>query len=58
MVRKRAMKYQIERMEAQSEASLIDLSNEKNPGCLGCIGDYTIYPVMFFFFLGSFLSDK
>ena len=19
----------------------IDMSNEKNPGCLGCIGDYT-----------------
>ena len=61
MVRKRAMKYQIERMEAQSEASLIDLSNEEKPGCLGCAvcrGLY--YPVMwgFFFLAHLFLTFK
>ena len=56
MVRKRAMKYQIERMEAQSEASLIDLSNEKKTWLFRVYrGLY--YPVMWGF-LGSFVSDK
>ena len=54
MVRKRAMKYQIERMEAQTEASLIDLSNEKKPGCLGCTGDYTTQLCVFFSWLICF----
>lgn len=57
MVRKRAMKYQIERMEAQSEASLIDLSNNEKTWLFRVYrGLY--YPVMCFFFLGSFVSDK
>ena len=58
MVRKRAMKYQIERMEAQTEASSIDLSNEKKPGCLGCTGDYTTQLCVFFFLAHLFLTNN
>lgn len=61
MVRKRAMKYQIERMEAQTEASLIDLSNEKKTWLFRVYRGlyYHILPsCVCFCFLGSFVSDK